>query len=89
LGEQAARVLQYSKEGSYFHTCAGSLNDAKPFYVEVDSSDFATGAVLSQQSEVDGKWHSVAFFSKFLFLVQQNYEIHNKETLEIICTLKK
>jgi len=32
-----------------------SPQDSEPFRVEADSSDFATGAVLSQQSTTDGK----------------------------------
>jgi len=32
-----------------------SPQDSKPFRVEADSSDFTTGAVLSQQSMMDGK----------------------------------
>jgi len=32
-----------------------SPQDSEPFRVEADSSDFATGAVLSQQSTADGK----------------------------------
>ncbi|KAG5719706.1 hypothetical protein E4T56_gene18493 [Termitomyces sp. T112] len=55
-----------------------------PFHVEANSSDFATGAVLSQQSLEDRKWHPVAFYSKSLNAVEQNYEIHNKEMLAII-----
>ena len=39
------------------------------------------GAVLSQQLETDGKWHPVAFLSKSLSAVEQNYEIHDKEML--------
>ncbi|GLB36986.1 putative retrotransposable element tf2 155 kda protein type 1-like [Lyophyllum shimeji] len=41
-------------------------DDDRPFRVEADSSDFATGAVLSQQSPEDEKWHPVAFYSKSL-----------------------
>jgi len=59
------------------------------FQIKVDSSDFATGAVLSQQSTTDGKWHSVAFYSKFLSSVEWNYEIHNKEMLAIIRALEE
>jgi len=66
-----------------------SPQDSEPFWVEVDSSDFATGAVLSQQSTTDGKWHPVAFYSKSLFSVEQNYEIHEKEMLAIICALEE
>jgi hypothetical protein len=62
-------------------------DDACPFHIEADSSDFATGTVLSQQSAVDKKWHPVAFLSKSLNMVEQNYEIHDKEMLTIICAL--
>lgn len=55
----------------------------------MDSSDFATGSVLSQESKEDCKWHLVVFFSKFLSLVEWNYEIHNKEMLAIIQVLKE
>ncbi|KAG5718188.1 hypothetical protein E4T56_gene18852 [Termitomyces sp. T112] len=59
-------------------------DDNSPFYIEANSSDFATGIVLSQQSLEDRKWHLVAFYSKSLNAVEQNYEIHNKEMLAII-----
>ena len=59
------------------------------FRVEADSSDFTTGAVLSQQSTTDGKWHPMAFYSKFLSSVERNYEIHDKEMLAIICALEE
>ena len=45
--------------------------DEEPFRVEADSSDFATGAVLSQLSKDDGKWHPVAFLSKSLNPVEK------------------
>jgi len=66
-----------------------SPQDSEPFRVEADSSDFATGAVLSQQSTMNGKWHSVAFYSKFLFSVERNYEIYDKEMLVIIRALEE
>ena len=66
-----------------------SPDNTKPFYIEVDSLDFTTGAILSQQLEADRKQHPVVFFNKFLFLVKQNYEIHDKEILAIICALKE
>jgi len=61
-----------------------SPDSTSPFRIEADSSDFATGAVLSQVCPTDGKWHPVAFFSKSLSLVECNYEIHDKEMLAII-----
>jgi len=57
------------------------------FRIEADSSDFASGAVLSQQLPGEEKWHLVAFYSKSLSPVEQNYEIHDKEMLAIICVL--
>jgi len=57
--------------------------------MKANSSDFTTGAFLSQQSEADGKWYLVALFNKFLFLVEQNYEIYNKKILAIIHVLEE
>jgi len=66
-----------------------SLQELDPFQIKADSSDFATRAVLSQQSTTDRKWYPVAFYSKSLSSVEQNYEIHNKEILAIICALEE
>src|SRR5882762_2987848 len=66
-----------------------SLDNSRPFRIEADSSDFATGAVLSQQSPEDGKWHPVAFLSKSLSPVERNYEIHDKEMLAIIRAMEE
>jgi len=53
-----------------------SPQDLEPFRIEADSSDFASGAVLSQQLPGEEKWHPVAFYSKSLSPVEWNYEIH-------------
>jgi hypothetical protein len=66
-----------------------SPDSTRPFRIEADSSDFATGAVLSQVCPEDGKWHPVAFFSKSLSSVERNYEIHDKEMLAIIRALQE
>jgi hypothetical protein len=63
--------------------------DSDPFRIEADSSDFATGAVLSQYSREDEKWHPVAFLSKSLNAVEHNYEIHDKEMLAIVRALEE
>jgi len=60
-----------------------------PFQIKADSLDFATGAVLSQLSTKDGKWHPVVFCSKSLSSMEQNYKIYDKEMLAIICVLEK
>jgi len=66
-----------------------SPQDSEPFYIEADSLDFTSGAILSQQLPREEKWHPVAFYSKFLSLVERNYEIHDKEMLAIIRTLEE
>jgi len=63
-------------------------DDSQPFWVEADSFNFATGAVLSQQSPADDKWHPVAYYSKSLNPVEWNYEIYDKEMLAIIQALE-
>jgi len=59
------------------------------FHIEADSSNFASGAILSQQLPREEKWHLVAFYSKSLSLVERNYEIYNKEMLAIIHVLEE
>ena len=66
-----------------------SPQDLEPFRIEANSADFASRAVLSQQLPGEEKWHPVAFYSKSLSPVEQNYEIHDKEILAIICTLEE
>jgi len=66
-----------------------SPQDSEPFRIEADSSDFASGAILSQQLPGEEKWHPVAFYSKSLSSVERNYEIHDKEMLAIIRTLEE
>jgi len=66
-----------------------SPQDSEPFWVETNSLDFTMGAVLSQQSITDGKWHPMAFYSKSLSSVEWNYKIHDKEMLAIIHVLEE
>jgi hypothetical protein len=54
------------------------------YHVEADSSRVAMGAVLSQLSLEDDKWHPVTFLSKSLSAVKRNYEIHDTEMLAIV-----
>jgi hypothetical protein len=64
-------------------------NSDRPYRVEADGSGVATGAVLSQLSSEDDKWHPVAFLSKSLSAVERNYEIHDTEMLAIIQALEE
>ena len=55
--------------------------------VEVDTSDYATGGVLSTKYK-DSKWRLVAFISKSLNTTERNYKIHDKEMLVVIRCLE-
>jgi RNase H-like domain found in reverse transcriptase/Integrase zinc binding domain len=63
-------------------------DETQPFRVEADSSNFATGVVLSQQSLEDDKWHPVTYYSKSLNAMEWNYKIHDKEMLAVIQALE-
>ena len=62
-------------------------DNENPFRVECDASDYALGAVLSQQR--DGKWHPVAFLSKAMTETERNYEIYDKELLAVMTALSE
>jgi len=59
----------------------------KEFWVEADASNYATGRVLSMKCS-DKKWRPVAFISKSLSDMEQNYEIHDKEMLAVVRCLE-
>ena len=55
----------------------------KKMRVEVDTTDFAMGKVLSMKCG-DKKWRPVTYISKSLNEAERNYKIHDKEMLVII-----
>ena len=55
--------------------------------MEVDTSDYATGGVLSMEGE-DRKWRPVIFIFKLLNETERNYEMHDKKMLVIIRRLE-
>eukprot|EP00833_Pecoramyces_ruminatium_P004536 jgi/Orpsp1_1/1178568/evm.model.c7180000065884.1 len=57
-------------------------NYDKPFFVEVDASNYAIGGVLSQYGD-DGALHPVYYYSKSLSKAEVNYSITEKELLAI------
>ena len=61
--------------------------DDGPYRVEADSSDYATGAVLSQEQE--GVWYPIAYMSRSLNEVERNYPIYDKELLAVIRALEE
>ena len=58
-----------------------------PTKVKTNTLDFALGACLLQKH--DKIWHPVAYYSRKITPPELNYNIYNKELLEIIAALKK
>ncbi len=61
---------------------------SSPFCLECNTSNFATGAILSQQQE-DGLFHPIGFMLKSFSNMEQNYQIHDKEMLAIMHVLEE
>ena len=54
--------------------------------MKTNASNLVIDACLNQESE--GKQHFVAYFSRKLSSIEQNYDIHDKELLAIIIVLE-
>jgi len=65
-----------------------TFNPNKKIVLETDSSNFATGACLSQLDE-QGKLQLVAYYSRKLSLAELNYDIHDKELLAIVVAMEQ
>jgi len=55
--------------------------------VEANASNYTTGGVLSTKCK-NRKWRLVAFISKLLNTIEQNYKIHDREMLAVIRCLE-
>ncbi|THH08105.1 hypothetical protein EW145_g2929 [Phellinidium pouzarii] len=62
-------------------------NFTKPFILETDASQKATGAVLHQY-DANGNLKPCGYVSQALDSTQQRYEIYDRELLAIICGIK-
>jgi hypothetical protein len=64
------------------------LDHLKPFQIQVDSSLFATGGILTQM-DTNGDRHPCAYFFKSLTKEQRNYDTEDRELLAIVWALKE
>ena len=62
-------------------------NYNKPFFLEVDASQYAMGTILSQKDE-QGKMRAVGSISQSFSPAERNYNIHDRELLAIIHRLR-
>jgi RNase H-like domain found in reverse transcriptase len=61
---------------------------SKPFQIQVDSSLFATGGILTQM-DTNGDRHPCTYLSKSLAKEQRNYDTRDRELLAIVQALKE
>jgi RNase H-like domain found in reverse transcriptase/Reverse transcriptase (RNA-dependent DNA polymerase)/Integrase zinc binding domain len=64
------------------------LDHLKPFQIQVNSSLFATGGILTQ-IDTNGDRHPCAYLSKSLTKEQRNYDTGDRELLAIVQALKE
>jgi hypothetical protein len=55
--------------------------------IEIDTSDFTLGAILSQKDE-EGRLHLIAFHSPKFQPAEINYEVHAKDLLAVVDSFK-
>jgi len=86
-GESQQKAFDELKEVFTTKLALAAPDLDKEFRVEADTSNYATGGVLSMKCS-DNLWRLVAFISKSLSDMERNYKIHNKEMLVVIRCLK-
>jgi len=64
------------------------LNPERPVTIETDAFEYAIGAICAQPDE-KGILHPVVYYSRKLKDLERNYDIHDKQLLAIIDTLRK
>ncbi|MBW0572478.1 hypothetical protein O181_112193 [Austropuccinia psidii MF-1] len=85
--EKALSQLQILKEAFTTVPILSHFNASLPTIVEIDASDYALGAVLSQVN--DSRKHPIAFYSRKLLPAELHYEIYDQELLGIVWALKR
>jgi len=84
---QVEEVFQELKRRFTTAPILAHFDATRPVIIKTDGSDFAIGAILSQRDD-RGRLHPVAFHSQKFQPVEINYEIHDKELLAIVDTIK-
>jgi RNase H-like domain found in reverse transcriptase len=73
-GAAQQRAFEFVKKVVTNAPVLSMYDSTQPTCLETDTSNFATGAILSQKQD-DGKWHLIAFRSSTMSAEERNYEI--------------
>ena len=84
--DEQQKAFEQLKESICSKPVVAIYDPEAPIRVEVDSSDFANGGIISQY--INDHWRPIAFRSQSLSDTQRNYEIYDKELLAIISALR-
>ena len=85
-GQEQQKAFDELKEACADPPVLCTFRNGEPARIETDASDLAIGACLCQIK--DQKWHPVAYYSRKMSGAEQNYDIHDKELLAVVCALQ-
>jgi hypothetical protein len=86
-GPEQQQAFNQLKELISSEPCLAHADLNKTFQMEMDASNFAYGAALTQKQE-DGIYHPVGFMSKSMVPAEQNYDAYDQEALGIVKPLQ-
>ncbi|KAK1792167.1 hypothetical protein P4O66_012062, partial [Electrophorus voltai] len=89
MGSAAEKAFEELKNAFATAPILAQPEPKKPFIVEVDVSDIGVGAVQSQARGKEEKLRPIAYFSRKLSLLEQNYSVGDQELLAMKLTLEE
>jgi len=87
-GDKQQEAFETLKEAMITEPILQHFDPERAVTIEMDASDYAIGAICSQPDD-KGILHPVAYYSRKLKDPERNYDIHDKELLAIVDTLRK
>src|SRR5260370_25965972 len=88
LTDKALRAFNLLKSAFLSAPILIHHSPSKPIFLFTDASDFVISGILHQADE-DGGLHPLCFFLQKLSPAEINYDIHDKEMLRVIESLKE
>ena len=88
LTVEACRAVETLKKAFQTAPILKHHDPSRPVYLFMDASDFTISGIPHQADE-DGNLHPLCFFSHKLSEAEVNYDIHDKEMLGVIESLKE
>jgi len=87
-GDKQQEAFETLKKAMITEPILQHFDPERAVTIETDASDYAIGAICSQPDE-KGVLHPVAYYARKLKDPERNYDIHDKELLAIVNSLRK